>query len=132
MNTTLFQDILQNLNYSSFSNIQVKLVGISEPEIRTIINQDDNNSNDIHITDNELTYILVFGILGIIIIIYIYYKVFPKVNNYRIVFINNMQEKNKLYNILSNEKVSDNNIEMQKENSEESRIVEITNEECKF
>lgn len=130
MNTTLFQDILQDLNYSSFSNIQVKLVKISDPEIRTVVNKDNDNSNDIHITDYKLTLILVFGILGIIIVLFFYYKVYPKIYNYRRIQIDKKQQKNKVYSV--NELVSEDSIEIQKDVPEESRIVEITNEETKL
>lgn len=129
MNTTLFQDILQNLNYSSFSNIQVKLVKISDLEIRTT--QSNSNSNDIHITDYKLTLILVFGILGIIIVLFFYYKVYPKIYNYRRIQIDKKQQKNKVYSVNETEIVNIND-EIQKDVPEESRIVEITNEEVKL
>jgi len=72
----LFQDIIKNYNSSSFINIQVNLVKISEAEITTVVPQ-DSNKNDL--SNYKLALILSFGTLGLVLIFCIfYYKLFSK------------------------------------------------------
>jgi amino acid permease len=109
----------------------VKLVTVGKPEIISITNQNITTSNNNQISDYKLALILAFGILGIIIVLFFYYKVYPKIYNYRRIQIDKKQQKNKVYSV-SEKELENVNDEIQKDNSEESRIVEITNEECKL
>ena len=128
MNSSLFLDIIKQYNSSSFNNININLVSIGDAEIRTVINQNITNSdNTDNISDYKLGLILVFGILGIIIItLCFYYKIYPKMYKCKS-SLKNKKQKNKIYFI--GEKESENSSEMQKDISEESRIVEIANKE---
>jgi len=69
-----------------------------------------NTNNSINISKTELTYILVFGILGIIIIIYIFSKIYPKINKYTIENIKNDNDNDNIVTSLynDNENVNDN------------------------
>ena len=130
LNSTMFLDIIKEYNSSSFNNMHINLVKISEPEITTIINKNintNNSNNTNHISYKDLAYILVFGILGIIIITWcFYYKVYKKKYNYRASLIHN-KHKNKIYFMGEND--IENSSENLKDLSEESRIVETTNTE---
>lgn len=111
------KDISLEYNSTTFLNIQLELVDISEPTIIVIKNKNNDGEK---ISDRNLAFIIIFSIIGTIAIISI---LAYKFKNFRIHVLNIKENdikmrENDILTILHDAKYS-----------EESRIVEIINEE---
>ena len=103
-----------------------------------------NTNNSINISKTELRLILIFGIVGIIIIIYIFCKIYPKINKYAIKNTKNDNDNDNnivtcLYNQNENDNKNDNknendnykiNNNTKEENYDLLNIIEIRMPEC--
>jgi hypothetical protein len=111
--TGLLVDIIQSYNTSLFANIQIKTFMISEPVVRT---ESDNRN---HINRTSLALIIVFSIMGslflFLLIFWVHYATNEDQSNHSI------QNVNKVYALEP---------PTQPDISEESRVVEIANNEC--
>ena len=103
-----------------------------EPTLVPTLNSNSKayiNTNDsINISKTEIRLILIFGILGMIIIIYIFCKIYPKINRYFTVVTDDepnklsLQNDNDNGNDNGNDKI-DNNIK--EENNDLLDVIEI-------
>jgi hypothetical protein len=111
--TGLLVDIIQSYNTSLFANIQIKTFMISEPVVRT---ESDNRN---HINRTSLALIIVFSIMGSLFLFLLIFWVHSATN---------VDQSN--HSIQSVNKVYALEPPTQPDISEESRVVEIANNEC--
>lgn len=110
-------------------------VPTTEPTSELESNAYTKTNNSVSISKSDLIYILVFGILGIIILVYIFFRIYPKVNKYSIENIkkpnNEVEETNVITTLFDeNENMNENNDNIKGENSDISKIIETSIEEC--